>query len=148
MAFIKTSICLTILHIAIVRWQRILLWTMISVSFACAAIINIFICVQCTPIEGSWGAKDAKCFPQAAKVSLTFCVSGLNILTDFGTAILPILIIKNLQMPKKRKMALMGVLGAGILASTATLARIPYATAYFENKDYMGMCGLLLLACS
>lgn len=137
MAFIKSSICLTILRIAIIRWQRILLWTIIGCSFFVAIMLDIFILVECQPMQRIWNEAPGWCYPDSAKVAITFITSGVNIVTDWICTILPIFIIWKLQMPKQRKIALCAVLGAGSLASIATLVRLPSAKAYFETDDYL-----------
>ncbi|CAI6100584.1 unnamed protein product [Clonostachys chloroleuca] len=141
MAFIKSSICLTILRIAIIRWQRILLWTIIGLSFFIAVILDIFILVECKPIARIWNEEPGWCYPNSAKVAITFITSGVNIVTDWICTILPIFIIWKLQMPKQRKVALSFVLGAGCMASIATLVRLPSASAYFEEYDYLKELG-------
>ncbi|CAH0050408.1 unnamed protein product [Clonostachys solani] len=141
MAFIKSSICLTILRIAIIRWQRILLWTIIGCSFFVAVMLDIFILVECQPMQRIWYEAPGWCYPDSAKVAITFITSGINIVTDWICTILPIFIIWKLQMPKQRKIALCAVLGAGSLASIATLVRLPSAKAYFETDDYLKVLG-------
>uniref|UniRef100_A0A8H7K799 Rhodopsin domain-containing protein n=1 Tax=Bionectria ochroleuca TaxID=29856 RepID=A0A8H7K799_BIOOC len=115
MAFIKSSICLTILRIAIIRWQRILLWTIIGCSFFVAIMLDIFILVECQPMQRIWNEAPGWCYPDSAKVAITFITSGVNIVTDWICTILPIFIIWKLQMPKQRKIALCAVLGLDLL---------------------------------
>lgn len=42
-------------------------------------------------------------------------------------------------MSRKRKTAIIMVLSLGVMASIATIARLPFGTAYFAKKDYLGM---------
>ena len=139
-AFIKSSICLTLLRIALVPWHRKLLWAMIIASVISTAIVDIFILTHCQPISGAWHIpEDAYCLPSAAEVSITFIISAFTLATDFAAALLPYLIIKDLHMPPKRKKALMVIMGVGLFASFATLARLPFAKSYFNDTDYLGM---------
>ena len=46
--------------------------------------------------------------------------------TDWVSAILPWFIVADLQMPYRRKIAIVFILGLGIFASIATCVRMPY----------------------
>ncbi|KAI9900685.1 hypothetical protein N3K66_004947 [Trichothecium roseum] len=151
--FIKCSICLTLLRIALVPWHRRLLWAMIAASALSTTVVDIFILAHCKPVSGSWrmptdpatGEALYECLPSAAEVSITFIISAFTLATDFAAALLPYLIIRDLHMPPRRKRGLMVIMGVGLLASVATLARLPFARSYFEDDNYLVGLGHIIL---
>lgn len=42
-------------------------------------------------------------------------------------------------MSKQKKTAIISILSLGVLASIATIARLPFAQAYSATSDYLGM---------
>lgn len=77
-------------------------------------------------------------------VVITFVISAFNLLTDVTTAVLPFLMLRKVQMSRKRKTAIIMVLSLGVMASIATIARLPFGTAYFAKKDYLGELKIIL----
>lgn len=101
--------------------------------------VDIYILLQCRPISHTWGETEGTCLPNIITVVITFVISALNLITDVTTAILPFLMLRKLQMDRQRKLAIIAVLSLGVLASIATIARLPFGTAYFAKDNYMGM---------
>ncbi|KAI0597247.1 hypothetical protein F4775DRAFT_263937 [Biscogniauxia sp. FL1348] len=143
--FIKSSICLTLLRIAVIKWHRITFWTLIIISVVSTLVVDIYILLQCQPIERTWGEKPGTCIPIIVSVIITFIISGLNIITDVTTALLPFLMLKKAQMARRKKLSVIAVLSLGVLASIATLCRLPFGTAYFAPKDYLVGLGDIIL---
>lgn len=58
--------------------------------------------------------------------------------TDWVSAILPVFVILPLQMPVRKKILICSVLGLGVVASIAAVARLPvYAST--TNENYLCM---------
>ncbi|KAJ9254433.1 hypothetical protein DTO271D3_3850 [Paecilomyces variotii] len=143
--WIKCSICLTLLRIAVIRWHRITLWTLIGITVISTVFVDIYILLQCRPIERTWGEKPGTCLPNTITVVITFVISAFNLLTDVTTAVLPFLMLRKVQMSRRRKTAIIMVLSLGVMASIATIARLPFGTAYFAKKDYLVGIGDIIL---
>ncbi|KAI2474766.1 Integral membrane protein [Pyrenophora tritici-repentis] len=62
-------------------------------------------------------------------------VSGLNSFADWVFAVLPVLIVKDLQMKKRMKFVVAGVIALAAIGCTATIARLPYTRTL---KGYKG----------
>ena len=77
-------------------------WTVFSAIFAC------------WPISYFWtqivNPKGGHCLDRFA---VWFANAGLNIATDFATGLLPLRVLKDLEMPKRQRIALMVVFGLG-----------------------------------
>lgn len=139
LVFIKDSICLTLLRIAVIKWHRVTLWVLIAVTSVSTVFVQFYVLLQCRPIAATWGEVKGECASSTITVSITFIISGFNLITDVTTALLPFLMLKNVQMTKQNKIAIIGILSLGVLASIATIARLPFAQAYFSPKNYLGM---------
>ena len=76
------------------------------------ACISMFSTI-CTPIQKLWEPSRAgRCIPLLVAY---YVPAAINTATDFGTWILPLPIIKRLQLPKRQKYILMFVFGLGFL---------------------------------
>lgn len=137
--FIKVSICLTLLRIAVIKWHRITLWVLITISVVSTIFVDFYVLLQCQPIAATWGEVKGTCLPSTITVSITFIISAFNLVTDVLTSLLPFLMLRGVQMTKQKKTAIISILSLGVLASIATIARLPFAQAYFATSDYLGM---------
>jgi hypothetical protein len=67
----------------------------------------------CVPIQAMWDhSVHGRCLPLLPAYYAPACI---NIATDFGTWVLPLPIIKSLQLPKRQKVMLMFIFGLGFL---------------------------------
>lgn len=139
LVFIKVSICLTLLRIAVIKWHRTTLWVLIVITVVSTIFVDFYILLQCRPIAATWGEVPGTCLSSTITVSITFIISAFNLVTDITTALLPFLMLKDVQMTKQQKTAIISILSLGVLASIATIARLPFAEAYFATSDYLGM---------
>lgn len=120
----------------------------------------IAVLVRCKPISASWTGQGT-CLDQSIIVTLTYVVSAVNILTDWSVAIMPAFILWNVQMKRKLKLMTGMILGLGVLydcphflvylvilqltttesrASTATIIRMPYSSAYTAKVNVLRKC--------
>jgi hypothetical protein len=141
--FIKVSICLTLLRIAVVKWHRTTLWVLIIISVVSTIFVDFYVLLQCQPIAATWGEVKGTCLSSTITVSITFIISAFNLVTDVLTSLLPFLMLKGVQMTKQKKTAIISILSLGVLASIATIARLPFAQAYFATSNYLGMSSIL-----
>jgi RsiW-degrading membrane proteinase PrsW (M82 family) len=102
--FIKCAILLTMLRVTHDRYHKITLWIVIAVAIITGLIGVIGGLTVCHPIEKNWDPKAtaAECAYGAVLV-IGFVVTALIILTDFACAVLPILVLWNMQMDRKTK---------------------------------------------
>ncbi|KAK2601355.1 hypothetical protein N8I77_010810 [Diaporthe amygdali] len=145
LVFIKVSICLTLLRIAVIKWHRTTLWVLIVITVVSTIFVDFYILLQCRPIAATWGEVPGTCLSSTITVSITFIISAFNLVTDITTALLPFLMLKDVQMTKQQKTAIISILSLGVLASIATIARLPFAEAYFATSDYLEGIGDIIL---
>lgn len=115
--FIKLSIAIFLLRLAVERRYR---WTLLGSMFVVAVwstvlfFWNIF---QCSPVQAQWEytIPDLKCVTSEQIVSAAYALSVMTIITDWLYALLPIPMIWNVRMTKQAKATVVVLLGLGIL---------------------------------
>lgn len=78
-------------------------------------IAILAVLIRCKPVAASWNPALGTCLPQTIIITLTYVVSVINIINDFAVAIIPIIMLWNVQMRRKLKIITTMILGLGIL---------------------------------
>lgn len=80
---------------------------------AWAITLSILLPLVCNPVSSFWDPKTpGKCLNQLA---IWYVMASINLVSDFVIFSMPLPVIKNLQLPKKQKIMLMGVFCLGFL---------------------------------
>ncbi|KAI8725634.1 hypothetical protein NCS52_00135000 [Fusarium sp. LHS14.1] len=143
--FIKSSICLTLLRIAIEKTHRIIVWMTLVISVISTLIVSIGLLTMCRPISANWDKSAGQCSPPIVITSLSYLVSAAAVLTDWVCAILPGFMLYKTQMKRATKISISIILGLGVLASIATIVRLPYIAFYAQPKNYLYNVGNIVL---
>ncbi|KAJ4328067.1 hypothetical protein N0V84_001435 [Fusarium piperis] len=143
--FIKASICAQLIRISTQRRYKIILYFLILVSIITTLIAILAVLVRCKPVAASWNPTLGTCIDQSIIIALTYVVSAVNIATDWSVAIIPIFILWNIQMRRTLKRMIGLVLSLGVLASIATIIRMPYSSAYSNPKNLLYNVGNIIL---
>lgn len=136
-ALIKSSIIWTLLRLAkdlkkIYTW---ILWALFALTWAVWQISWPVAIFQCKPVAAAWGEPGDCASGQTVILNVSYFVSAANIFTDISTTLVPIFLLRHLQMPKKMKLLTMGILSLGVVASVATTIRITYTWAYTAPSE-------------
>ncbi|KAH7141016.1 hypothetical protein EDB81DRAFT_724386 [Dactylonectria macrodidyma] len=134
---IKGSICVTLLRIAVKKSHRIIIWVTLITSCITTLIIIIALLAMCQPLASTWGAVPGRCAPTMVLTGLSYMVSAASVTTDWICAILPGFMLYKAQMKRQTKISITIILGLGVLASIATMVRLPYLKYYTQPRDYM-----------
>ncbi|KAM0444614.1 hypothetical protein ACHAQK_002111 [Fusarium lateritium] len=107
-------------------------------STALSGAIFFFVTLfQCHPISFFWDKEqDGTCVKPDIIIALATLYSVFAVISDFIFALLPGVIVWNLQLHKKTKYSLIPLLAMGCVASAAVIARFPYL-AYFRKPDFL-----------
>lgn len=114
-ATVKCSIAVTLLRIS--DAQPLITWTIRGIMFASISAAIIFmsgVANICHPIQTLWGEAEGTCNLQLNS-DISFFFSAIEIATDFALAILPAVLLWNIQMKKKVKFSVMIILGMAAL---------------------------------
>ncbi|KAF4637321.1 hypothetical protein G7Y89_g768 [Cudoniella acicularis] len=137
MMFIKLSIAIFLLRIAV---QQRYIWVLkISIVIVVIWTVAIFFydLFQCTPVEAQWDIRiqNPKCASGDSFVSAAYSLSVMSIVSDWLYALLPIPMIWSVRMTFTAKLTVSIVLSMGIFASIATLIRLRFLIDLADSSD-------------
>ncbi|KAI9367058.1 hypothetical protein BJX61DRAFT_547859 [Aspergillus egyptiacus] len=121
--------------------KKFLRWFIIGsivflVLFTIASILTLVL--QCIPIAAAWDFSlrlDAKCYANNTYLDIAKFNSSINIITDFLYATLPVIMFYDIQVNRRTKFSLMGILGLGYFACAAAIVKAVYQSKVFEETE-------------
>lgn len=87
-----------------------------------------------TSIKGGW------CASAQIITGISYLISVMAIITDWTCSLVPCYVVWKLQMRSRLKVSVCAVLALGIIASAATVVRLPYLQYYNVPTDYYCTC--------
>ncbi|CBX91612.1 hypothetical protein IAQ61_010916 [Plenodomus lingam] len=133
LGFQKISILLQYLRVFTTPRFTIVSWVMIvfvSVYSTWTVFGNIFTCI---PVRAFWTKEpNAKCLNQFA---MWFTNAGINILQDFLIIIMPMPVIRSLNLGKRQKGALIGIFAVGGFVCVVSILRLPQLVSISNSTD-------------
>ncbi|PVH93122.1 hypothetical protein DM02DRAFT_249370 [Periconia macrospinosa] len=136
-SLLKIAVGLFLLRIAVKRLHIWIIWTIMVIAGLVGTTYTMVVIFQCRPISYWWTldpTAHGSCIPATLIMNFTFSVSALNSFADWTFGLLPILIIKDLQMKRRVKIVVSGVIALAAIASTATIIRLPYTKSLGSYK--------------
>lgn len=112
--FIKISICLTLIRIAVHRRYKYPLYIVTVITAATTVMAVIIVFVQCRPVEASWTGQ-GECISSDIIIIPTYVFSVVNILVDWVVAIMPGFILWHVQLRRRLKVISIAILSVGVL---------------------------------
>ncbi|GKZ31064.1 hypothetical protein AbraIFM66950_011123 [Aspergillus brasiliensis] len=133
----KVSIALALLRLSIQNYQRIILWAVMGASACISLVFWFFMLLQCQPISEFWERTGTgQCLSTDTIINVAYVYSGICAVCDFALGLLPIDLVRQLQINPKTKVALGATLSLGCLASTAVIVRIP-CLHFYKDLDFL-----------
>ncbi|PSR79578.1 hypothetical protein BD289DRAFT_442227 [Coniella lustricola] len=145
--FIKSSICLTMLKIITDKPLRVVIWVCLVASVASAMVGFVAVVALCQPLAYYWNTSidGGWCASTQIITGISYLISIMAIVTDWTCALIPCFVVWNLQMRSRLKASVCAVLALGIIASAATVIRLPYLRFYNIAEDYdYHVCNIVL----
>lgn len=136
-ALIKSSIIWTLLRVA-KGTGRLYTWTLWALFALCWIVWQISWPVaifQCKPVAAAWGAPGDCTSGAQVILNVSYFVAAANIFTDIATALVPAFLLRHIQVPRKAKLATIGILSLGACAAVATTIRICYTWAWTTTVE-------------
>lgn len=98
----------------------------------------VAVVASCQPLEYYWDTTvpGGFCASTSIVTGISYLVSIMAIITDWTCALVPCYVVWNLQMKSRLKASVCGVLALGIVASAATVIRLPYLRYYNIALNY------------
>ncbi|KAF2649582.1 hypothetical protein K491DRAFT_721527 [Lophiostoma macrostomum CBS 122681] len=140
---IKTSICIALLRINTKRSNRSVLIAILAVAIASVGTTVVGILIQAQPLSAFWTGK-GKITDPTLILCFSYAFSAASVTTDFSLGIMPIVILRHLQMPSLIKVSLIFVLALGIIPSLATMVRLRFLTAYVQDDSIHGFAAICI----
>ncbi|KEQ68134.1 hypothetical protein M436DRAFT_17574, partial [Aureobasidium namibiae CBS 147.97] len=133
--FIKSSICVALIRLVISRRLLYTLYAILALSASYGFIAMMTVLLQCRPLKATWDPAAGTCSNGKIIMNISWFVTACSITTDSACAIMPFVILWNLQMRKRLKFTIAAMLSLGFLASAATIVRIKYIDSYSASHD-------------
>ncbi|KAK6208181.1 hypothetical protein LQW54_007089 [Pestalotiopsis sp. IQ-011] len=140
--FLKFTVGIFLLRICSRQWQSTVIWGVLAIVLI-FNIVYMFIAVaQCQPIDYFWNRVsdfNAKgtCSSKELASGSTYAATAVNAFADWTLGLLPIALVWKVELDRRTKISVAGILALGVLASTATLVRIPYIWQLTHSVDFL-----------
>ncbi len=116
-AVAKISITLVLLRLTITKIHRIILWANVGIVIAIGLMFWLVLLLDCRPISHFWNRVDPSnsgtCLPVQILLDIMYLYSALSIICDMTLGILPVFLVWTLQMNRRTKAAVGGILSLG-----------------------------------
>ncbi|KAL4889542.1 hypothetical protein BDV59DRAFT_117000 [Aspergillus ambiguus] len=138
----KVSVCLLLLRVLIAPAHRTIIYVVTAITVITGIVFFIFCLVQCSPPSFFWErfwedeTISGSCGHLTAIEVMLYLFSAVSASFDFTVALLPIFVVRKLQMSRQTKVAAVCLLGMACIASVAVIVRIPFVHT-IKNPDFL-----------
>ncbi|KAJ1329743.1 hypothetical protein MN608_06479 [Microdochium nivale] len=127
------------------RWVKWIIYSSLILVTVCTGGTGMYLFFQCSPVEKNWHPLMAgECKPREIQTALSFLVAAVSITTDWIFAFLPFALLYKLQMAKRVKASVIGLLGLGFFASIAPIVRLKYLLLMNDANKFLEALGIIL----
>ncbi|KAK4062789.1 uncharacterized protein Triagg1_9659 [Trichoderma aggressivum f. europaeum] len=134
---LKISIGYFLLRITVERIHTWIIGTVMLVTVVTGIVFFFVTMLQCAPVSYFWDkTQPGSCINIDVIITLTYIYSAFSVICDFTFALLPIVLIMQLQMNSRTKIALVPIMLMACVASAAVVVRFPYVKD-FKNIDFL-----------
>ncbi|KAL4914350.1 hypothetical protein BDW62DRAFT_213564 [Aspergillus aurantiobrunneus] len=136
----KISVCIFLMRITVKRIHIWILYTVMALTVITGLIFMFIMLLQCKPLQYFWTRTaldpsiQGSCVSIEVVITMTYVYSAFAALCDFTVGILPIFLVHRLQMRKKTKMAVVGILGMACMCVYLPTLSITYAPAHNKQR--------------
>ncbi|KAJ5787195.1 hypothetical protein N7457_002185 [Penicillium paradoxum] len=135
---VKISIGLFLLRFAPRKGYKIFIWVVIVLMGLYTTICFLTLMFQCRDIRSNWDSSvQSKCFSTKQLLALSYTNTALNILTDLIFAVLPVFMLRHLQVNIRVKLSLICILGLGVFACAAAFIKLSIIPNYGRTGDFL-----------
>jgi hypothetical protein len=118
--FIKASIAIFLLRICVTKTHRMIIYIVTGITEVYSLFFFLLFVLQCRPTSLFWlrvGANppEGHCLDASVVANSFYGYSAISCWTDWTFSILPVFLVWNLQMDRKVKFSVMGILAAGAM---------------------------------
>ncbi|KAI1768936.1 hypothetical protein GGR53DRAFT_316573 [Hypoxylon sp. FL1150] len=132
---VKASIAVFLIRLTTQRRYHYPLWSVIIATITGCVVPGVVVITLCKPLAAQWDPSLGTCGDYSIITKLSYAVSVITVVTDWTCAIIPIILIRRLNIPSHQKLPLMITLSLGVFASLASIGRMPYLKYYDAKED-------------
>lgn len=132
---VKASIAVFLIRLTTQKRYHYPLWFVIIATIAGCVVPGVVVVTLCKPLAAQWDPSLGTCGDYSIITKLSYAVSVITVVTDWTCAIIPIILIRRLNVPPHQKLPLMITLSLGVFASLASIGRMPYLKYYDAEED-------------
>jgi hypothetical protein len=137
---IKASIGIMLLRLAVSKMHRWIIYISLAVVETYSLVFLLIFIFQCNPSRYFWTiitGGEGSCINPQVIVGAFYGYTAVACITDWTFAVLPAFLVMGLQMGSQEKASVILILSMGVLASIASIARIPYVGAMANQDDFL-----------
>ncbi|KAL4957356.1 hypothetical protein BDW69DRAFT_201197 [Aspergillus filifer] len=138
----KISVAIFLLRVVFLPAHRATLYSVTALTVAAGIVFFVMLVAQCSPVSFWWtrmaGDTNGECGLINAIAIMLYIFSVTSALFDLIVGLLPIILVRKLQMGRRTKMAVAGLLGMACVASIAIIIRIPYVQT-IRDPDFLSI---------
>ncbi|ROW15875.1 hypothetical protein VPNG_02632 [Cytospora leucostoma] len=123
----KLSVGLVLYRLAEARIgvRRMLLASMVVLT-VWTAVTVLTVALQCIPLSVAWGEGKGTCVSGAVISNTGYSYSSMDIATSWFYALLPVYLLRSVQLSTKQIVSICILLGLGVVSNIATIIRLKY----------------------
>ncbi|KAI1262690.1 integral membrane protein [Xylariaceae sp. FL1019] len=119
------------------RGRRVFLWSIIAFQFLGDLSAVIVTYSQCRPLTAYWDPRvDGDCWPPTYQQYTGFTQGSIAATVDVILALYPASLFLNLNMKRSQKLYLSSIMGLGLIASGASIAKTVELRSFTQTQDF------------
>ncbi|KAL2828594.1 hypothetical protein BJY01DRAFT_255296 [Aspergillus pseudoustus] len=140
-ATIKISFALTLRRFLVIKWQHWCIWSSVSTTLIITIFYFCWLVFGCHPIRYFWQrAKQpfaGSCKPMSTLAAAAYAHASVLLVNDIFLAVLPVFIVKDIQMNRSAKAAVVSILSIGSIPAVATIIRITHVPVATQSENFI-----------
>ncbi|KAH8846661.1 hypothetical protein MCOR27_000405 [Pyricularia oryzae] len=139
LGFARVSVSFFLIRLANSRKYKWILWFLIGLTVVLTVVGVFQTLFQCRPMAFVWDKSipGGECVSTEYLVYSSYVSSSLSCASDFALASLPILMLRNVQMNSRVKLAVIGILSLGFFTVAAGVIKTVSLTKWGLQGDYL-----------
>lgn len=135
--------------------MRQAIYTMVMIHIITEIACFVGLMALCRPYSANWRhfynfpeyPKEGSCFSGTAIKVLVYMLTTITSLSDLVCVIIPAILFWKSSMDRQKKIMAWLLLSLGLLATVATLIRLPFTSFWVERRDRVWGLGMATLCC-
>jgi hypothetical protein len=143
---VRLSVGLLLIRISQTRAHKITIWIITGLMLATSISFFFVTMFQCRPISYFWNWSPTavgKCGRHTVLANVGYAHMTVSFIADWTLGLLPIWLLRDVPIDGKTKAGIAVLLGFGLLAGVAALARIPFIKQLLDTskffEDWIGL---------